>query len=140
MANVHVTSLNGLAFGGIQVPLGASINVGTEDTDVVTCNIQLYADPANTQELENTAVVTVYVSDAATGIGLAATAPDGGIAAGTDGAEMMEVVAGKLGMYECEADGDLDIAVTESGTDTFYLVVLLPTGQYVVSGALTFAA
>lgn len=132
--------VNGLAIDGRQIPTFAAITVGTEDTNVVNVAIQLYADAAGQVELANTGIVQVWISDAATGIGLAATAPDGGFAIGTDGDILAAVVAGKYAIVQSEADGDIDINVTESGTDTFYVAVLLPTGRLVVSGALSFAA
>lgn len=131
-------NVNALATLANSAIAGASITVGAEDGDDVTVNIQL--TDAEGDDLAEIGVVTVFVSDAATGIGVAATAPDGGIAAGTDGAILAAVVAGKVVIAQSEADGDLDLVVTESGTDTFYLAVVLPGGRMVVSDALSFTA
>jgi len=38
-----------------------------------------------------------------------------------------------------EADGDIDINVNEAGVATWYLVLVLPNGKLVASGAITFA-
>lgn len=38
-----------------------------------------------------------------------------------------------------EADGDIDINITDTGTPTFYLAVVLPNGKLNVSSAITFA-
>lgn len=38
-----------------------------------------------------------------------------------------------------EADGDIDVLITDAGTPTFYLAVVLPNGTLNVSGAITFA-
>ncbi len=38
-----------------------------------------------------------------------------------------------------EADGDIDINITESGAATWYLAVVLPNGSLNVSDAITFA-
>jgi len=38
-----------------------------------------------------------------------------------------------------EADGDIDITITEAGGYTAYLALVLPTGKLAVSGAITFA-
>jgi len=38
-----------------------------------------------------------------------------------------------------EADGDIDVDITDSGTPTMYLVLVLPNGKLAVSDAITFA-
>lgn len=38
-----------------------------------------------------------------------------------------------------EVDGDIDINIGEDGVDTWYLVLVMPNGRLVVSGAITFA-
>lgn len=38
-----------------------------------------------------------------------------------------------------ESDGDIDINIGEDGVDTWYLVLVMPNGRLVVSGAITFA-
>ena len=79
-----------------------------------------------------------YLSDSADGGDVAGTAPSGGVAAGTDGV-LIPVVAGKAFYLISEADGDIDITITETGTDTWYLVIVLPNGRLVVSEAISFA-
>lgn len=112
--------------------------IGAEDTNAITVAVQLNGpDPA--QALNGVGVVEMWLSDAATGIGLVATAPDGGVAAGTDGAILTEYTANKHWSAQSETDGDIDIVVTESGVDTFYLATKLPNGTIQVSDAITFA-
>lgn len=129
---------NGLAIDGYQIAAFATIDVAAEDSNDVAVTIQLYADEAGNVPLANVAAVEYWLSDDSGGAGVAATAPDGGIAIGTDGV-LNELVSGKAGYLVSEADGDIDIVVTESGSDTFYLVLKLPTGRLIVSDALTFA-
>lgn len=131
---------NGLSLDSVDIPNHAVITVGSEDTDVINVAIQLYTDSNAVNELTNVAAVYAYLSDDSGGAGVAATAPDGGIAIGTDGV-FSEVVADKAGWLISEADGDIDIDITESGADTFYLVLVMPaTGRVIVSDAITFAA
>ena len=81
-----------------------------------------------------------YISDDAAGDSIAATAPDGGVAIGTDGLAV-PVVANKAWQLVSESDGDIDLTLTHAaGADTFYLIVVLPSGQLVASDAITFAA
>ena len=81
--------------------------------------------------------VFAYLSDDANGDSVAATAPSGGVAAGTDGV-LIPMVAGKAFMLVSEADGDIDVAITEEATDTWYLVLVLPSGKLTVSAAIAF--
>lgn len=128
---------NGLKVAGFIPPTDATITVGTENTNVINVAIQLL--DGNGDALANAAAVTFYLSDNATGSGIAATVPSGGIAIGTDGV-LAEFVSGDAGILISEADGDIDIDITEVGADTFYLVLVMPSGKVVISGAITFGA
>lgn len=127
----------GVTVDGYNSPTAATIAVGTEAANVINVTVQL-VDGAG-DDLDNVATVLAYLSDDSGGAGVAATAPDGGVAIGTDG-NLGAIVAGKVFLLTSESDGDIDIDITESGADTFYLVVVLPSGKTVVSGAITFAA
>jgi hypothetical protein len=59
-----------------------------------------------------------------------------GIAIGTDGA-LQTIVAKKVFRATSEADGDIDLTWTDTGTEAAYLGVKLPNGRYVMSSALT---
>lgn len=114
----------------------ASLTVGAESvSDVINVAIQL--KDANGQDLRERASVLAYISDDATGDSVAGTAPDT-VAIGTDGLAI-PLVAGKTFLLTSEADGDIDINITENGADTWYLVLVMPDGSLVVSGAITFA-
>lgn len=84
------------------------------------------------------AVLDVFLSDVATGFGLAAVAPTGGVAIGASGAILNAKVAGKWLECQTTVAGLLALAVTEAGVKTFYVCVLLPDGSVKVSGALAF--
>ena len=114
---------------------GAAFTVGTEATNVITVAVQL-----KRQDLRDLAVrghVDWYLSGDATGDTLA-TAASGGVAAGTDGV-VASTITGRAGFAISEADGDIDFAITDTGTPTMYLAIRLPDGSLTVSGAITFA-
>ena len=122
--------------GGTASLFEASITVGAEATNAIPVTIQL-------QDAEGTALasrrsVFAYLSDDANGDSVAATAPDGNVAIGTDGV-LIPVVTDKAFQLTSEADGDIDLSIGESGIDTWYLVVVLPDGRLTVSDAITFA-
>lgn len=112
-----------------------TITVGTEAANAINVAIQL---KDGVKDLGQRGSVFAYLSDDANGDSVAGTAPDGGVAIGTDGLAI-PLVAGKAFQLVSEADGDVDITITESGVDTWYLVVVLPDGRLVVSDAITFA-
>lgn len=117
---------------------GATFVIGAEDTNVINVGIQL--TDANGDDLAVIGYVTAFLSDAATGIGIAGTAPATSTAIGTDGAIILTHVTDQAWLLQSEADGDIDLDITETDADTWYLVVVLPNGLHVVSDAITFAA
>jgi len=93
---------------------GATITPGTADSGAV--EIQL--EDAAGEDFGESGMVLAWVSDDAAGDVLAVTAPDGGVAIGTDGT-LFDVIANKMFWLKSEADGHIDLVITESGTDTF---------------------
>jgi hypothetical protein len=84
-------------------------------------------------------VVFVYLSDSAAGDGIIATAPDGGVVIGTDGAILVALTASKAWMIWTESDGDFDLNITHAaGAKTLYVCVVMGGNLY-VSSAVTFA-
>lgn len=117
------------------MPWNAVITVGTETEDVINVSIQLKDVAAADMAVRSS--VLAYLSDDANGDSIAATAPSGGVAVGTDGLAI-PVVAGKCLQLVSESDGDIDLDVEESGADTWYLIIVLPNGKLVASEAITF--
>lgn len=126
----------GTALAGHFEWLTASIIVAAEAANVINVAIQL--KDGNGQDRTERTAVMAYLSDDANGDSVAGTAPDT-VAIGTDGL-MMELVADKVFLLVSEADGDIDINIGEDGADTWYLILILPNGDLIASGAITFAA
>lgn len=125
---------NGVKIAGYSEVAGATIVVGDEETNVVNVAIQL--TDGNGDNLDNVAGVLAYLSDAATGDGLATTAADS-VAIGTDGV-LAELVAGSAYVLISDATGAVDIDVTQDAADTLYLILVLPSGKVIASSVLTF--
>ena len=113
----------------------AEFTIGTEAAEAITVNIQLKNDLGD--ELDAVTAVEVFVFANAAGTAFN-TQDYTSIAAGTDGA-VVERVADKILDCTCEADGDLDIVLTETGAGTVYLGVKLSNGEFAISGAITHA-
>ena len=126
-------------------PIDATIAVGDEVTNVINVAIQLLG--ANGKDMTQRGSVLAYLSDDAYGDSVVATEHSGAVAIGTDGL-LIPVLTGVAASEKAktifqltsEADGDIDINITEAGTKTAYLVLVLPSGKLVVSGAITHAA
>ena len=115
---------------------GASFTIGAEAGNVINVIVQL--EDGNGNALAERGCVTMYASDDAAGDSISA-APDT-IAIGTDGVSSQAYAASEALIAVSEADGDIDINITEAGgADTFYLIVVLPDGTLVASSAITFA-
>lgn len=131
------TAWNSVSGAAATAIAGATLAVGAEAADVINVTIQLTDAAGN--DLATIGVVHAYLSGDSGGDGILATAPTGGVAIGTDGAIVVEEVTNKAWILSSEADGDIDLDITDVGTPTMYLVVVLPSGEKVVSDAITFA-
>lgn len=110
--------------------------IGAEATNAINVAIQL-VDRDNGNEITERVGMTWYLASNATGDAIA-TAPDGGIAIGTDGL-LLEWTANVSGLVISEVDGDIDVTLTESTAKSFYLVLVAPDGKIYPSAAITFA-
>jgi len=131
-------SIDVQAGGLVGTVCGVTFVIGAEASDVINVGIQL--TDSQGADIAIAAHVRAYLSDSSAGVGIAATAPATSVAIGTDGAIIVADVAKLAWQLQSETDGDIDLDITETGTDTWYLVVVLPDGRQVVSGAITFAA
>ena len=123
-----------------QRPSIATFVIGAEVANVINVAVQFRTEDSGAEEdVAERVSVAWYLSDDANGDSIVATAPSVGISIGTDGL-LIEHTANKAGVMVSESDGDVDVDIEEAGTDTFYLVLVMPDGSLVVSGAITFAA
>lgn len=118
------------------IPRSVAFTIGEEGGDVINVACQVKdADGANMDGVLN---VLAFLTDSSGGLDIAATAPDGGVAAGTNGKILVQVVAGKMFWLQTNEAGQVDINITESGADTWYLLVNLIGTIFVTSGAINF--
>lgn len=110
---------------------------GAENSNAINVGIQLRTVGGGA-DLAVRGAVYGYLSDDANGDSIVATAPDGGIAIGTDGL-LIPIVAGKAFLLVSEADGDIDVTITHAGgAKTLYLILVTPRGKLVASAAIAF--
>lgn len=121
---------------GVPEKMGApTIVVGTQAGNDINVTVQLKDSDG---DLAVRGSLFAYLSDDANGDSIAGTAPSGGMAIGTDGL-LIPDVTGKSARLVSEADGDIDITITEAGADTWYLILVMPDGRLVASDAITFS-
>ncbi len=116
---------------------GAAFVIGAEATNVINVGIQLSDNDGN--DLAVGAVFQAFLSDDSGGDSIASTAPDTSVGVGTDGAIIVEHTTDLAWTLQSEADGAIDLDIEETSTDTWFLVVVLPSGLQIVSAAITFA-
>jgi len=119
------------------IPANVDYTIGADAGTTVTLDIQL-VDP-NGVNVAARACVFVYLSYDAAGDSIAAAAPSGGWAIGTDGL-LVPVVTGKAAYITTEVDGHADLVITESGTASWYAVTALATGFLAPSAEIAFTA
>lgn len=112
----------------------ASITVGAEAGDARAITIQLKDAAGNDRAEVDVVMAIVFLNAAKTAF--VTTGGSTGIAIGTDGA-LQALVAKKVFLLTSEADGDIDLTWTDTGTEVAFLGLVLPTGRVVMSGALT---
>jgi len=129
-----VSELNAVA----SLPATADITVGTEADNSINVAVQL--QDANGDNVAAVYHVECYLSDQADGTDETAAAPDADVAIGTDGVILSELTTDIRFKIQTDATGAFDLDIGDAtGTPTWYLVVILPNGQQVISDAITFA-
>jgi hypothetical protein len=113
----------------------ALIVVGDEVANVRAITIQLR--DAYGKDIDYQEIVDIFVVGAANLNAIITTGGSTGIAIGTDGAILETRVAKKIFQVASEADGDIDLTWTDTGTEAAFLAVRLPNGRVIFSSALT---
>lgn len=117
------------------VAYGATITVAEKDTDEWYVYIQLTDYAGN--DLTVPGNVMGYLASDAAGLNFNAATVTTDTAIKTDGS-LSIILAKILYSLTSEADGDIDLTITDTGDDVYYFVVVLPSGKLVVSDAITF--
>ena len=131
-------STNHLESNGIEITrpcVDASITVGAEDGGNARA-ITIQLKDANGADINYVEEVELHLFLNSARTAYVVTGGSTGIEIGTDGA-LLALVAKKVFVATSEADGDIDLTWTDTGTEAAYLGVKLPNGRYVMSSALT---
>ena len=113
-----------------------TITVGAEATNVIPITIQL--EKADGSDLDEVAVVELLMFGDANKLSASAGGSTG-LAINGDGALISTPEAKKHLVVSSEADGDIILSFTDTGTDAHYLGVKLPNGNIVMSDVIQMA-
>ena len=112
----------------------ATITLVSSDPAVVTIQLKDFAG----NDLKEAASVMAWISSTATGIDPAAVSSELALTSSGDGAVLIHLTH-YLYQLISEADGDIAVTITDTGTTAQYLTLLMPNGKLVVSEHLVFA-
>jgi len=111
--------------------------VAEVDTSKWNVNIQL-VDLAG-QPVLKSMVLEVYMSSDPDDI-IPSGATSWAITAAGAGTLVLDTTAGEIATFQTDAEGKLDITLTETGALTSYMIAKLPNGELSVSDLITFVA
>jgi hypothetical protein len=114
----------------------ATITPAAGSANVSLVSIQL--TDASGANLAVVVPVDVWLSDAATGIGLTGTTASGAVAAGTSGTDLGVLTTKKANRSITDATGLYILSITDSAKTGFFVCCSIPgSGEIFVSAALT---
>ena len=134
IGSVMVNGNNFTVLPGVQ---DCTFTIGAEAVDAIIVTGQL--KDASGNAIGSVTDVKAYLSDNSDGSTFEATAHSGNVQTSSKGLAI-PVVTKKVFLITTNASGQFDLSLTEAGTKTAYLVVVLPNGALKVSGAITHAA
>lgn len=124
----------------VVVPATATFSIAAGGSNVSEVTIQLKDGAGN--NIATARVFEVWLSDAATGLGLTATTASGTVTAkSASGTVLTALTAKKHIRAQTKADGSFILEITDTAKTTFYVAVSIPgTGAIVVSSQLATAS
>ncbi len=117
------------------MPVDADITVGAEGTNTIDVAIQLKDYLGN--NVATPTYIPAYCCTTSAGTTKETTTVSTETAILTDG-EILVVTAKTEYTLLSEADGKIGLRFTDTGTNSFYFAIVLPTGRIVVSDVITF--
>lgn len=131
---IEVSRSNNTPTAGLLVSQ-ATYAIEAEGNNLITVTVQL--QDVDGDDMTVPSSLNFYLADDAAGLTIA-SAPDTSLAIVTDGS-LIEWTANASGLAISEVDGDIDLALGDSGSGTWYLVFVMPDGSLSISGAITFS-
>jgi hypothetical protein len=132
--NVHLNGAQLYDSAGLAVPQGATITPAAGSANVSLVSFQVVDAAGN--PINRVVPIDVWLSDAATGIGLTSTAASGAVAAGASGTDFGVLATKKALRSLTDATGLYVLSITDTGKSAFVPCCSLPLGKIAVGSAL----
>lgn len=114
----------------------AAFTIGTKSVNTINVAVQL--KDAHGNNIAQPVNCKAYLSDSATGLGITGTPATSAIAIGTNGYILATLVTEVMVDVLTNAAGQFDLNLIQTASPTTeYLVLILPDGNILVSGAIT---
>lgn len=120
---------------GVADAVGATITVAAEITNVRQILVTLLDAAGNPIDYVETVQLILFLNAARTAFVVTGGSTGLALGAGGQGA-VLDIVAKKTFLATTEANGQLDLQWTDTGTEAAFLGVRLPNGEIVMSTAL----
>lgn len=132
----HMNGANFHDAANVDLPQGATIANAASTSNVSLVTIQLVDGLGNA--VVGVFAVDVWLSDAATGVGLTANTASGAVGASTSGTDLGALTAKKALRSLTDATGKYILSITDTGKNLFVPCVSIPfSGKAVPGTALT---
>lgn len=125
---------------GVRKPIANKVTFSIAAGAANVCNVTGTVTDVSGNAVAETQVLLVWLSDAATGIGLTGTSASGTVTTATNGTDMGAITAKKALFVLTNASGVFTIEITDIAKTTFYVGASVPgSGQTNVSRILATA-
>ncbi len=131
--SAHLNGANLYDGAEVPYPQSASISAAPGVANVSLVTFQLKDGAGN--NLANVTEMDVWLSDAATGIGLTATTASGAVAAGASGTDLGDLTVKKAKLVATDATGKYILSITDTGKTGFYPCCTVPGTDKATVGA-----
>lgn len=119
-------------------PFSVTMTVATDGSNKTKVTCQLVdIEGASVAQVMN---MDLWLSDAATGAGLTATAASGAVAAGSAGADIATLTSKKALRVQTDATGVYILSITDTGKTAYKVCAQMPDGAVVVGATLATAS
>jgi hypothetical protein len=122
--NVHLNGADLFDTAEVPYPQSVTISAAAGSANVTNVTFQLKDGAGNA--LANVTAFEVWLSDAATGIGLTTTTASGSVGAGSAGADLGAVTTKKALRVATDATGKYVLSITDTGKTGFYPCCTIP--------------
>jgi hypothetical protein len=136
VGNLHLNGGNLFDVAEVVMPQAVVFTIGKGATsNICLVTIQLQDGPG--ANIANVTGLDVWLSDAATGIGLTATTASGAVGAGASGTDLGVLTTKKANHSITDATGKYVLSITDTAKTAFYVACKLPfSGKVAVSRVL----